>query len=514
MEIDFYQNFYKKRNSTKRPTVGGVGNLTEVHTVTGHLKEPCSILHPVISLQGQNPFPNNEPPDFYRYAYIPRFSRYYWVDDWTWDNGLWVVTLDVDVLATYKPHIGEQTEYILRHDSSTDEDYNGYITDIMYPATNDFVLRTEYSGSDPFTADMTDGCYVVGIISGDSAHTIGAISYYAMNPTQFGVLKDKLLTSANLATMDLLDANDTWNVTDMSEQIFKTMYNPYQYIASCMWFPFTVNSIPDLDAYPEQIKLGWWTYSAVFGYKIYNTVVASFGESIGFTSHPQSSRGLYLNYAPYTKRTLIARFGTLALDTSCIKLDEGESDTLSITYLVDVLTGQCLTRFAVGEYYNGEWISTKVIAERVFMLGVPVQIAQIGTDYLGTVTTAVSSVGSTFSSAMMGTVSGGIVGGVMGAISGVASGIYNTLQASMPQLETNGANGSPLSCYNRTKMVTHFYRIVDEDIAHKGRPLCELRRIDTMIGFILCADGEIDMDCYDSERTEIVKFLTSGFFWE
>lgn len=506
MEIELYKDFEKKKNSTKQP-----GEEADKYVVTGHLKEPCSIVNPTISLQG-TPVQSNIPA-VCSYAYIEDFHRFYFVEDWTWNDGLWVMHLSIDVLATYKQDIGGQTEYILRHDSDTDEDYNGYITDIMYPATNDFYLRTVYSSNDPFTGDMTDGCYIVGVIS-NASNSIGAISYYAMNHTQFGVFKDKLLSNANLATMDLLDANDQWNMTEMSEQIFKTMYNPYQYVASCMWFPFGLSAIPNLDAYPEQVKLGWWTYSAVFGYKVYDSVVATFGESMGFISHPQISRGLYLNYAPYTKRTLVGRFGTVALDTSCIKLDEGEADSLSITYLVDVLTGQCLARFAIGEYYNGEWLSTNVIAERVFMLGVPVQIAQIGVDYLGTVTTAVSSVGSTFSSAMMGTVSGGIVGGVMGAISGVASGIYNTLQSSMPQLETNGSNGSPLSCYNRTKMVNHFYRIVDEDIAHKGRPLCELRRIDDLVGFILCADGEIDIDCYDNEREMIARFLTTGFFWE
>ena len=94
MNIDFFASFYKKENSTKRPMSPG-DQLTTKVTVTGHLKEPCSVLHPVISLQSPpNP---NQPPDFYRYAYIPLFSRYYWVDDWTWENGLWTVHLDVDV---------------------------------------------------------------------------------------------------------------------------------------------------------------------------------------------------------------------------------------------------------------------------------------------------------------------------------------------------------------------------------------------------------------------------------
>jgi phosphate/sulfate permease len=101
-----------------------------------------------------------------------------------------------------------------------------------------------------------------------------------------------------------------------------------------------------------------------------------------------------------------------------------------------------------------------------------------------------------------------------GQIAGGASGIYNTLQTAMPQVETGGSNGSFLAPVNNTHMVEQFYKIVDEDIAHRGRPLCELRQLNTLSGFILCAEGEIDISCYDNERKEISRYLTEGFFWE
>ena len=136
----------------------------------------------------------------------------------------------------------------------------------------------------------------------------------------------------------------------------------------------------------------------------------------------------------------------------------------------------------------------------------PIQIAQVGTDYLGTYATAISTGATAGQQAM--------TLNVGGAISTLATGIYNTIQAQMPQLETDGSNGSFLSANINTKMVTIFYKIVDEDIEHRGRPLCELRRIDTLSGFILCAEGDLDLDVYDEERKQIKSFLTSGFFWE
>lgn len=504
MQIDFYQNFYKKRNSTKRPTVGGVGNLTEVHTVTGNLKEPCSILHPVISLQGQNPFPNNEPPDFYRYAYIPRFSRYYWVADWTWDNGVWVVTLDVDVLATYKPHIGEQSEYILRTDSTTD--FNGEITDITYPATTD-VQETTSALSNTFVSDITDGCYIVGIISGGSSQAVGAISYYAMTSAEFGALKNTLFSDDNLEIMHIIDSQGQTIVQDISQEVLKTMYNPYQYIASCMWFPFGKTAIPNRSP-QTSINIGWWAYS-LNGDRLYAQNLEFGREVYTIPPHPQASRGSYLNYAPYTRRTLIGRFGTVPIDTTLFKVGE----QISISYMVDLITGQCYAKISVRND-SGQSIQEDLIAERNFMLAVPIQIAQVGTDYLGTAVSALNSVNGTFGSATTGFLHGGVVGAVTGAIAGVANGIYNTLQSAMPQVETSGQNGSFLASVNTTHVVEQFYKIVDEDIHHRGRPLCEVRRIDTLSGFILCAEGELELYCYDSERTEIETFLTSGFFWE
>ena len=333
MQIDFYQNFYKKRNSTKRPTVGGVGNLTEVHTVTGHLKEPCSILHPVISLQGQNPFPNNEPPDFYRYAYIPRFSRYYWVDDWTWDNGLWVVTLDVDVLATYKPHIGEQTEYILRTNSTT-SDFNGAISDAMYPATTNFDIQ-QVGFQTPFVQNVSNGIYVIGVISSEDSNAIGAITYYAMDSAEFGDLKDTLFGADGLESMDLIQAG-TWVATEMSEQVFKTMYNPYQYIASCTWFPVSSSDI--IGTSVSTIKIGWWDFT-LSGTRL-SQVLGNFTDGVQvIPTHPQAAtRGKYLNYAPYSKMSMYGKFGSFPIDTSYLEI----GSYIVNTYSVDYVTGQCL----------------------------------------------------------------------------------------------------------------------------------------------------------------------------
>lgn len=500
MTIDFFRNFYKKDNSTKQPEIGGAGNLTEKETVTGVLKEPCSIMNPVINLQKS---PNiSYSPDSYRYAYIPLFSRYYWVKDWMWNDGLWTVRLSEDILATYKNDIGDETEYILRTDSTTD--FNTDITDIAYPATTN-VETTSYAISNCFSTTLEDGIYIVGIISGASAMAVGAISYFAMTHTEFGALKNKLFSDDNLEIMGIIDSSGQALVTDLSQEILKTLYNPYQYIVSCMWFPFTKSAITNKT--PQTgIKIGWWEYPSLTGDLLYAQTIEIGNETFGLHAHPQSAtRGNYLNFSPYTKRTLIGRFGIVALDNSCFRT----KNIVNISYKIDLITGQCYSKISAKDSNNNE----DLLTERNFLLGVPIQLAQVGTDYLGTAVHAINTVGGTLNGVASGAV-GGIAGSILGGVSGALNGIYNTLSSAMPQVETSGLNGSFLSPINQTHIIEQFYKIVDEDIHHRGRPLCELRKINTLSGFILCAEGDIDLNCYDDERAAIKHFLTNGFYYE
>lgn len=488
-----YEGFVKKENSTKRPSTG------TTRYIQGILKEPCSIMNPVIKIER---LPNDVIPGNYTYARWSQADRYYFIEDWVWVNGLWEVHMKEDVLATFKTEIGNSTEYVLRTDSTTD--FNGEITDTVYPATTDIVTES-YSISNIFTTNLSVGCYIVGIISGGNSQAVGAISYYAMTSSQFGALKNKLFSNDNLEIMGIIDSGGQALVTDLSQEVLKTMYNPYQYIVSCMWFPFGVNAIPSSSAV-SSIKIGWWDYP-ISGNRLYAQTLELGNEQFAIRAHPQASRGSYLNYAPYTRRTLLGRFGSVPIDTSMFIV----GNKINIAYMIDLITGQCYAKISRRDETTTP-VSEDLIAERNFLIGVPIQLAQVGTDYLGTAVSAINTIPQIMGGAISGIASG--KGAIMGAIAGGASGIYNTLQSAMPQVETGGQNGSFLAPINNTHVIEQFYKIVDEDISHRGRPLCELRRLDTLSGFILCAEGEIDISCYDNERKEIVRYLTNGFFWE
>lgn len=487
--ITLYKQFDKKENSTKLP-----GSGTASLSLQGILKEPCSVFTPVITIER---LASDALPAEYTYAKWVEADRYYFIEDWVWVNGLWEVHLKEDVLATFKTEIGSCTEYVLRHDSS--QDYNGLIADTTYPTTNEIVTET-VEGLNAFTNDLTVGCYIVGIISGGNTNAVGAISYYAMDSTQFGALKQELFSNDNLELMGIIDSQGV-SISDVSQEVLKTLYNPYQYIASCMWFPFPVTAILSKTSVTG-IKIGWWEYATLTGYSLYAQTLTIAEQPFQFTEHPQAAtRGQYLNYAPYSRRTLIGRFGTVAIDSASYAAGDG----IGVSYQIDLITGQCrafIERLRTVE----STLTVDVLGERQFLLAVPIQIAQVGTDYLGTAASAIGAV--------TGSISGFLTGNIAGAINTAASGIYNTIQAAMPQVETSGSNGSFLSSDFPTKYITQFYKIVDEDIAHRGRPLCELRQLNTLSGFILCAEGEIDISCYDNERKEIQNYLTTGFFME
>ena len=491
MNIILYTGFAKKKNSTKVPPSG-----TTSITLTGTLKEPCSVMQPVFQIKRGA---IDAVPDPYTYAYIAVFGRYYFVRDVTWRDGLWEISLEVDVLASYRTQIGNSTHYVLRTNSNT-TNFDPLITDTIYPATNNFdIYHTTMVNSD-FASTIAGGCYIVGIISKGDTSSVGAICYYAMDSTEFGDLNDILFSDQNLYTMGITDAVGNMLVNDMSKEILKTMYNPYQYIASCIWFPFSKSKF----TYSTQvgINIGWWTYSSLSGSRI-NAQVISFlaSESASFHAHPQATtRGDYLNYAPYTNITMFGRFGTVNIDPSYLKTGY----TIEVSYYIDLITGQCRAHIYAND--NATNPSTFVICDRIFQLGVPIQISQVGVDYMGAALATVDTAGVVMSAVRYADV------GM--AVSGIAHGIYDTIQSKMPIVETGGANGSFMSPFTVTHIQFHHYTIVDEDIDHKGRPLCQNKVINTLTGFVLCADGEFDISCLDEERTMINNYLTEGFFWE
>ena len=512
MLVRFYTGFNKKKNSTKKPDSN---NSTSYDVSHGVLKQVSGVMNPIISFQTQPLSPDY----IYKatYAYIPKYNRYYFVKDWVFNNGLWDVILEEDILASFKTQIGESEHYILRSADTENDHWNPWVCDTMYPVIPGNDIPETLTFSSPFVSAVDNGVYVVGVIGSDSADAVGAITYYAMTPYQFGHLKATLFGVDGLEAMGLVDSQGNWTSTDVGEQFFKTMYNPFQYIASCFWFPVSPSSISGTAV--STINIGWWIYS-VTAVRI-SQKLGTFYDGINhIPPHPLAYyRGDYLSYAPYTELTLYGKFGSIPINTLYFDFNshssqQNQTDIMIVKYTIDYITGQCLVQIYASMDTDPTTSRKSLITKTEFLIGVPIQLAQIGMDYLGTASTAVSSITGTIKDAVVGAGVAGVAGGVAGAISGGLSGIYNTLQSSMPQMETTGSNGSFINLHIPTELVMIHKRIAWEDKSHKGRPYCMQSKIKFLSGYTLCSDGETEIDCMDDERDAISRFLTTGFFWE
>ena len=115
MLVNLY-SFEKKKNSTKQPLISSATTLTSVQ-----LKDETSIMNPVLLVNPSNSaLPSPFVPSGFNYANIPSFGRYYYISDWTWKNGIWECTLNVDVLASFKTAIGNTSAYVERSASMYD----------------------------------------------------------------------------------------------------------------------------------------------------------------------------------------------------------------------------------------------------------------------------------------------------------------------------------------------------------------------------------------------------------
>ena len=124
-------NLYK--NSAEPNKVDKTSELTAVGTISGVLRQECSLINPEIIIQ------YDKPPDF-NYCYIANFGRYYYVENIvSMRQNLWRVRLRCDVLMTYKTQILNLTARIARQQYI----YSYRQIDSEIPFTNDPEITVE-----------------------------------------------------------------------------------------------------------------------------------------------------------------------------------------------------------------------------------------------------------------------------------------------------------------------------------------------------------------------------------
>ena len=477
--------FAKKANSTKIPSTAGTQYTCEVVDTSG-------ILNPTIKLHT-----NFTDPSSWTYARITQFNRYYFISNWRYDRGLWWADLSVDVLASWKTNIGNFTGYVLRAAGASD----GNIKDAFYPAktTPDQMIKVlNLSWFD----ELSDGSFVVGVINGDPG-VVGSVNYYVMSPSEFTAFCEAVYDNTG-------DWLDTANINDISEELLKTLFNPFEYVVSCMWFPITVPTLPGA---LSGIPLGWWTVPAGATGVLYTEAITNTTYSITPDQHPQAAtRGNYLNSGPYTSLMLnFQPFGNIPLDASLVC-----GNQIDMAVYTDYISG--VATLFVRTTYDGAYGT--LLYSGSAQLGVPIQISGRQPNIASMISGAVAAVvdGIPTSEGFAADISN-IGHDLLGlpnleTVKGAISGVANAASTGFKRLSSIGSNGSRSQILTEAYLSEDFMLLVDENNAEFGRPLYQTKQISTLSGFIQMGDANIEIPALESEKSMISKFLLSGFFYE
>lgn len=504
--------FGKRENSTSVPSTDPL-----IEFNNAQFKDVCSVVNPSLKIRDASPIQNMSEMN---YCFIKELGRYYYVSDWVWDLGIWVAELQVDVLASYRYQIGQQRLYVLRAYQNADGTslFDGNVIDTTYPCTAEAPTYSATSQDNPYAVggslgSSLGGSFIVGIVNRYADN--GSVSYYAMTTSQFQEFCGKLYNYSS-GWLDI-------DVTEISENLQKALVNPFQYIVSCIYLPIPVTSIQGATS-RATIYFGWWFVNLSSACKVvYSFYHTSQTISLTIPKHPNaSSRGNYLNISPYSFYTLRAYpFGTVDIDSEAI----ANYNTLDLYFDVDVVTGQGQLNICV----NGKANPIRTLSAQV---GVSVPTASIMVDYTQLGKANVIA-GGAQAVAEIGSGNGGFFQNVRekasNFISNVRTGnwsqiasnakesitkIASSALAAKATVEITGQQGTGSLFYTQSLTLSgRFLPVVDEDYEHRGRPLCQVKTINTMKGFILCADADINIPCTDREKNAIQAYLEGGFYY-
>ena len=466
-------NLSKKENSTERPS----GSGTSFNCI---LKSPSGIINPVLEFDvGLANIPN------YNYCYIPSFNRYYWIEEWTNKGALWIASLKVDVLATYKNAIGDTNLYVLRSASQ----YDGNIVDAYYPTKVNFEY-VEDSIVTPFihdgkqTINVNDGTIIIGVSS--ESGRFGSVTYYALTLSNMRTLTNNLMSNA-------ITLENGFDMDDCSLALQRSLIDPLSFIVSAVWIPTLYTAIDG--TVQDSIKIFDWSINCTCKYLYSNVPYRTSLMRFIISKHPQTNtRGNYLNTAPFTINTLrIPPFGLIDIDSSVTCM----YDYLDAVIITDLITGMGILEVRCGTY---------TINRLKAQIGVPLQLSQVTRDYVGATTSTISNIGSAIANA--------VNGNFGGVVNNIASGVNDATKSMMPRVSHLGGNGGFSDLDGWGKFQQQFMVAVDDDVTMCGRPLCKIKKPKDLGGYLVVQDGDIKVSATSLELEQIKQYLESGFYYE
>lgn len=465
MNITYWTDFTKRKNSTKQPT-GGT-------QTTVRLKDPCGIYSPTFICSGV--------PESVKY--VQAWGRYYFVTDVTHDGPELIVSCSSDPLATFKGAIGSTYADVEYTSSSTNTD----VTDPRNRPTNNVVstVTTLFDlGSYGFSLS---GGYILGILSNQG------FNYYFLTQAMFDTMCNALL--------------DLDTISDINNNFF----NVANCIVSCTWTPYT----PDHDATVSAITIGHGDHITSMGigngYKISQRteLITPTVSSIGFPSDTWGFDFSYLDIEPYSQGTLYLPFvGLVPLDLDVIAQSKAIAFNIAIDQVACEIAYKLLR--SSGEViatYQGAYGATVPIASQGSATSIKQTLAPL-IEIGGAITAAVGE--STGNLPM-------VIAGTTAALGGMGA----KIKAPTIHTQINGALSSViasrLGLAVRATVITRQPTELSIDSAFKavsGMPYFKGATISTLSGYVKCNGASVAINGFDSDRDAVNAYLNSGFYYE
>lgn len=465
MNVLFYSH-NKRNNSLKLPTGG-----TSIPCV---LKDSTSLTAPVLELKTAT-------RPLYNYAHIPDFDRYYYVNEWTYNKGIWSCSLSVDVLTSWRENILDTTAYVEYSSSS----YSKNITDARMMASEE-KMYSNWQEPAEHAMFTTNGCYILSLISTDANGYNGACAVYALTREQLTEF------SATITAQSFLDG--VW------EGIKNAFNNPFDAIVSCRWIPFSYGNLQGIE---KEIVVVYAASGCNGKLLNSNIVEATLGtqipirtENIDFTDAPPFTTGVL--YLPFV--------GTVPLDLTAFY----PNYYLHIGIYCDVVTGDVV--YTLGSDAN-------------FFLST----------YSGNCATQIPLSNNMVDSLGMVASSSGIIGGLVSTVVGIVKkdakmiksglgaigiGTAGEIRSAEIHTQTNGAISSRIGSYVQTQIeltvirsaaIDHYGTERKETI---GFPCFRTNLLGTLSGYCQCSGASVTAPATDEELTQINAYLDSGIYIE
>ena len=456
MLIELFKGFSKKVNSTKRPSNGISKNVK--------LKDNCSKENPVFILNDID----------FDYNYAKWGDHYYFIDDMVvMSNNHMEISCRQDLLATFKDYIGNYNAFVERSASN----YDTFINDNAITQKQAIIQSSHETIK--FTDFSNTGCYMLRVVGSNTTASSTGITTFAVSGE----------TLTNVISFMFTQTGEIGEV--ITDEFVKAVFNPFEYIVDVRWCPFPVEVVAGDEISIAPIKIGWFNT----GHNGY--VVKTLGKEIDYSiAVPKCYYGNndFRRYNPN-----FTEFKLFIMGVGCIKIPpiDVTANGLKIRYAIDWDSGNATVSVRRSD-------GVHIISEHTFQFLVPIKIAQVN-----------SSVDNIIGAAS--SIAGGIItGGVSGLISSAMGGINGLSKVMTEGTSGNGSFGNRVA-YITYPYITLFQTAYDSaefPTAVAGRPLYKNVNINTLNGYVQCANASIDIPALGNDRDAVNSFLNNGFYYE